>query len=172
MNWGVSEGEEKGRWGKCRRKDTNSGLGGLGPPLTILSFAVGPSDQARLLYFTYGSATVLSLLYSCMSPWCSWTLNTSFFVSNVIDVCMHAGRVYMYLVTWYLQLSRGRKEEGLLVMALHWHSEEPCFAAAQRYVPRCLPGSSSAELLQMLFAYSVCWLIPLLCRNASTCCWV
>lgn len=159
MNWGESEGEEKERWGMCRRQDRNSGLGGLSLLLIIPSFAVGLSDQTCQLHFTFnGLATVLFLPYSCMLPWCSWTINAGFFVPNVFDVCMHADRVCKCSVRWCLQLSRGRKEEGLVVMALHWHSQKPGFAAAQPYVlPSWLPFSralTDALCPQLVLAYT------------------
>lgn len=160
--------ETKREDGVSAEEKTQTGLGSLGPPLVIPPFAVGPSDQASWPHFTfYGSATVLSLPCSPKSPWCSWSLNASFFVPTVADVGMHADRAYVYLVRWCLQLSRGRTDYGT-----DGHSPEPRSAAARPYTPCCLPGSDAAELLQTPFACSACWLIPLLCRNASACCWV
>lgn len=88
----------KGKMGKVQKKRHKVWPGQLCMPLVIPSFAVAPSDQARWLHFTfYRLATVLSLPYWRMSPWCSWTLNASFFVPNVVDTRMHAGRVRIHI---------------------------------------------------------------------------
>lgn len=74
------EGGERAKW----KTDCS-----LGPSLLILSFAVGCSDEAHRLHFT---EIILPFPCFCISLQCSWTLNDNFFVSNVIDVCMQAGR--------------------------------------------------------------------------------